>query len=315
MRNPNPTPFIAALLLTLGSLPAAHAEWIHGASVKKHADAVLTLMTFTITPDVTTSSLSLRNSTTGNPKLMISQFGGGFTLSKQAPVYLEGNLAYSRFDPKFLISNGSQELEIPTRWNTGSATLGLGWDFKLSPELTLRPIANYTQGFVSSDASILVDVINYATGSDIKFLKDGQMRAYGSGGALMLTWEKRSPGYDADLEVRYNNVTLRTKSTADSAMNSSATAENINTWGRLRVPTGLSAFERPVRYVYEGTYTEFFGDQAYALGFKRLFSVGFGLELDTSATRLPLIERTRLVARHVFGKGVSGWTLGMAASF
>ncbi|WP_217423423.1 hypothetical protein [Uliginosibacterium aquaticum] len=305
----------ALLLFSAGVLPEAWAQHVIGTNVKRNADAVLTLMTFTITPDVTTSSLSLSSGSTGNPNLQMSQLGGGFTLSKDVPVYMEGNAAYSRFDPKFLVSNGTEEREVPMKWNTASVTVGLGWDFKLMPELSLRPIFNYTQGYVSSDASLAASFINYRTGSDIDFLKGGKMSAYGNGGSLMLDWEKFTPEHDTDLEIRYTNVTLRTKSDVDASMNGSATAESLNVWSRLRVPTGWVAFERPVRYVYEGTYSEFFGDQAYALGFKRLFSLGFGLELDTSATWLPLTQRARLVARHVFGEGVSGWSLGMAISF
>jgi hypothetical protein len=36
----------------------------------------------------------------------MSQLAGGFTISKTTPVYLEGGIAYSRYDPTFILSNG-----------------------------------------------------------------------------------------------------------------------------------------------------------------------------------------------------------------
>jgi len=50
----------------------------------------------------------------------------------------------------------------------------------------------------------------------------------------------------------------------------------------LPSPTGLSALHRPIRYVLEFTYSLYFGDQEDVLGFNHLFSIGAGLELDTS---------------------------------
>jgi hypothetical protein len=56
-------------------------------------------------------------------------------------------------------------------------------------------------------------------------------------------------------------------------------------WGRLRWPTGLEAFDRPVRWVVEGQHSRFFGEPEDALGFNYLSKVGGGLELDLGALR------------------------------
>jgi hypothetical protein len=76
----------------------------------------------------------------------------------------------------------------------------------------------------------------------------------------------------------------------------------------------MTALERPVRYVLEYAYTRFLGDLEGALGFEYVNSFGAGLELDTSrydayATRL------RLLLRYKVGNNVSGWAVGLAASF
>lgn len=58
-----------------------------GGNVKQHANAVLSIMTYTTVPDVTTSNLSVNSGNTGNPSFGQTQFGGGFTISKSFPLY------------------------------------------------------------------------------------------------------------------------------------------------------------------------------------------------------------------------------------
>ena len=60
------------------------------------ANGILGLMSYTVAPDVTTSSLAIDSAATANPSLTMTQIGGGFTWSKGLPLYLEGNAALSR---------------------------------------------------------------------------------------------------------------------------------------------------------------------------------------------------------------------------
>ncbi len=113
-----------------------------GTNVQKHANGVLTLMSYSVVPDLASSSLSINNAATDNPGVFMWQLGGGFTISKSFPLYLEGALAYSRYDPTFIASDGTQSRALPVRWNTFSGTIGIGWDFPLTEnkELVFRPI-------------------------------------------------------------------------------------------------------------------------------------------------------------------------------
>ena len=43
---------------------------------------------------------------------------------------------------------------MPLQWDSVVGTVGIGWDFRIAPELVLRPIANVTLGRVASDLSI-----------------------------------------------------------------------------------------------------------------------------------------------------------------
>ena len=64
----------------------------------------------------------------------------------------------------------------------------------------------------------------------------------------------------------------------------------------------------------EFTYSHYFGDQEDTLGFSNLFSLGLGLELDTSKY-LYLTQRIRLIAGYRFGEHVSGYSFGLGTSF
>ncbi len=61
-------------------------------NVQKRANGVLALMGYMLTPDVTTGGLSISNAATGNPDYGMSSLGGGFTMSRESPLYLEGKL-------------------------------------------------------------------------------------------------------------------------------------------------------------------------------------------------------------------------------
>lgn len=287
---------------------------IQGVDVQKLANGVLGIMSYTVAPDVTTSSLAFNNTATGNPGLSLTQFGGGFTWSKQTPLYLEGNVAYSRFDPVFLASDGTETRPVPVEWHSFSATGGIGWDFPLSEHWVVRPIFNFTLGQVASDLTAAKWWLNNNTNADLSFVDGGTLKARGLGGALMLDYERFAPEADDDLEIRYTNVDLHSIGNSAKGVEGHAKAESASIWARRRVPTGWgTAFDRPVRYVYEAAYTRYLGNET-EIGLKQMSSIGFGLELDTSAHDI-WVTRLRAVVRYKFGPAVGGWTLGMAISF
>lgn len=295
---------------------AANGLRLTGANVQKQASGVLSLMAYSVVPDLASSSLSINSATTGDPGIMMSQLGGGFTISKTFPLYLEGAIAYSRYDPTYVASDGTESRSIPTRWNSVSGTIGVGWDFPLTAdkELVFRPIFNASLGNVSSDVRVATRFIEHATDRQIDFLDGGSLNAYGLGGSVMLDWEHYRETHEIDLELRYTNIHLQSFGGSSAAVAGSATAQTANLYARWRAPTGLRALDRPVRYVLELSHSQYLGSQADVLGFSRLTTVGAGLELDTSAHEV-FVTRVRTVVRYVFGNNVSGVSLGLAASF
>jgi len=307
--------FVFAILVFLASAPAAaQPEAITGEKLQEMANGVLMLMGYSLTPDVTTGSLSFSNAESGNPGFSMSSLGAGFTVSKGFPVYLEGTAAYSRYDPTFVVSDGTQERPVPTKWNSLSATLGIGWDFPIAQELVLRPIVNFSLGRVTSDLKAAKQFIEIKTGQEIEFLDNGSLDALGLGGSLMLDYERYRIENEIDVELRYTNIYLQSISNSSEATQGSADAQNLSLWSRWRAPTGLTALDRPVRYVLEFSHTQFLGELRGALGFDWLSSLGAGLELDSSKYPI-IITRTRLLGRYKFGNNVQGWSIGLACSF
>lgn len=307
---------LPALALALCGSPTwaqTAGQPIDSGRLQRIANGVLGLMSYTVAPDVTTSSLSVQNAATANPGLMLTQIGGGFTWSKDTPLYLEGNAAYSRYDPVFLISAGTDQRPVPVKWNSLSVTGGIGWDFPLAPYWTLRPIFNFTYGYVTSDLNIAKWWLEENTNVELDFLGGGKLKANGIGGSLMLDYERFAPDADVDLELRYTNVKLRNSGDLSALVEASASAESASIWARRRVPTGWVVWDRPVRYVLEGAYTRFLGSQV-EVGVDRMASVGVGIEFDSSAFER-WATRWRGVFRYKFGPDISGYSFGLAISF
>ena len=159
------------------------------------------------------------------------------------------------------------------------------------------------------------------TNGDLSFLDGKRLKAYGLGGSLMLDYQKFAPEHDDEFELRYTNVQLRSHGDNPAAVVGHARAEQASLWARRRVPTGWGVvWDRPVRYVYEVAYTEFLGDEK-EVGLTRMASVGFGLELDSSALDR-WATRWRAVLRYKFGPevnfglglGVNGFTSNVKVS-
>jgi hypothetical protein len=282
--------------------------------LQKLANGVLSLMSYSVVPDLTTSSLAIDNKSTTNAGVNMTQLGGGFTLSGR-PLYLEGTVAYSHYDPQFEVKGGAQgSFTIPFQWNSATATGGLGWDFRLSDTLVWRPVFNASFGTLASDVKVGQQLLAFLQGQQAAFLAGGHLNTYGLGGSLMLVLEDRKPTRDIDLELRYTNIQLRSFGNTSVAVQGHAAAEVLSLWGRWRAPTGLVLLDRPLRYVLEGAHSEYLGSQAGTLGFDRLSTVGIGVELDSSARNL-WVTRTRLMVRHLFGDNVSGYSVGLGCSF
>jgi hypothetical protein len=268
-------------------------------------------MGYTLTNDVTTSSLSISNAGTGNPDFHMTTLGGGFTVREDSPLYLEGTLGYATYDPTFVASDGVTQGSLAAKWDAYSATGGIGWNFPLAGNFVLRPIINFSYGRVDSHLSGSGQT---AAGEEFSFLTNGKLEVYGIGGSLVLDYQRYRPENEVDVELRYTNIHLKSLPGSSAAVEGSADAQSLSLWSRRRAPTGMAMLERPLRYVLELAYTGFLGDLDGVLGFNHLTSLGTGLELDTGAYGI-VVTRARLMVRYQIGERVRGWSLGLGINF
>lgn len=314
-----PTLLKVLLVLIIGvqahHIYAQSGQFSAGANnyLKKRTDAFMTITGYSLTPDVTTGSLSITDKGGNNPNLQMISLGGGDRISANFPLYLEGTIAVNRYNPTFTDGIGNTSVTVPVHWNGVTGTGGIGWDFPLTDNLRIRPIANIMLGHVESDLSIAGRYIQNNTGADLQFLNKGRMNAYGAGGSLMLDYEDYKPEREYDVELRYTNIAINTFDSS-AAVQGSADSQSLGLWARARYPTPLTVLERPLRAVFELAHTEFLGQLRGALGFDSLSSVGTGVEIDRSASD-PMFSRVRLVFRYQFGQNVRGTSIGLAASF
>jgi len=291
---------------------------IPGNNLQQTANGVLGLLGYNVVPDVTASSLSISRGGQDDTGLQTTQFGLGFTVDPDFPLYLEGFLGYSRYDPRFIFSQGRDKTILPTRWNNFSGTVGVGWDFPIIEGLVFRPILNAALGHVESDVSLAGRLLELKYDRELAFLDRGRMNAYGLGGSLMLDLNIPRPGYEVDLELRYTDIRLATFGDTSRAVRGEAEAKTFNLWGRVRWPMDAEMFGRPLRWVVDFSHSHFFGDQV-ALGFDRLTKLGGGIEMNVGRYELGVwdfnMQTIRIVGRYLFGNNVSGGSIGLAVSF
>jgi hypothetical protein len=294
----------------LAAAAPLRAQEVTDAELQKRANAILTLMGFSLTPDVTTGALSFSDQSTGDPYFRQTSISGGGRVSSTVPLYLEGTLAYGRYDPTFAAAGA--QAAIPVKWDSLLATGGIGWDFPLAKELTLRPIFNFSLGRVESEGAVAGASTSASSRDALEFLGNGQLNAFGVGASLMLDYERYRPGNEVDLELRYTYINLQSFDSSQS-VEGHANAQTLSLWSRYRAPTGFMLLERPLRYVLEYAYTTFLGDLKGVL-FDDLHSFGAGLELDSSNYDV-YVTRTRLLLRYKIGNNVTGWAVGLGFSF
>jgi hypothetical protein len=293
------------------------------AQLGSRGPGVLGLMGYNMSPDGSANSLQVSRGTAqtelGSQVLTLSQLGAGFTLSESFPLWLEGYLGYARYDPRAVFTNLGPR-RTPLRWNNLAVTVGAGYDIQIGEYLWLRPIFNLAGGYAAGDASLFGSVVNYATGRDIAALTDRHVNVWGIGGSLMLAYYDHRPSRDIDVELRYTQIYLQTFGDTLRAARGTSMAKTLGLWARYRWPTGWEAFGRPVRWVVDGNFTTYLGDQEESIGFGWAAKIGGGIEIDVGRHEVGAagltISRIRLVARYFIGENnVTGTSVGIGISF
>jgi hypothetical protein len=297
------------------------------ASLRSRPGGVLGLMGYSMIPDGSANAVQVNRTTVSgsggddrpDPTLTFSQFGFGFTVSESFPLFIETYAGYARYDPR-AVFGGTETRRSPLRWNNFTATLGVGYDFRIGENLWLRPIVNFAGGYAAGDASLFAQFIDYRTDVDISTLTDRHVNVWGAGGALMLAYYDYRPEREIEVELRYSQLRLQTFGDTLPAARGKSTAESVGIWGRYRWPTGREVFGREMRWVLDGSGSAYLGDQRDAIGFAWSAKLGGGIEFDTGRWELGALgislRRVRFVGSYFVGdNNVTGYSFGIGMSF
>ena len=198
-----------SLFLLLSAKNVSARDVLPAQKIKNNADDVLAIMAFSVVPDLTASFLSFDDSQSGENRLNMIQVAGGKSFGRSIPIYLEGSAAYMRYDPTFVATLGEEKRRLKARWNSIALTGGVGLDFPLTKHWVLRPIFNFSLGHLESGSSLAGRYLDSQFDQSFDFLKNGQLNAYGLGGAVMFDYTLVKSEYEIDFELRYTNIRLK----------------------------------------------------------------------------------------------------------
>lgn len=295
--------------------------------LKAKQGGVLGLMGYTAIPDGASDSLSFTHGTASgstNTSLSLTQLGFGFTVSDTFPLYLEMFPGLARFNPRYYFTDGKAAGQLPPQWNAFTNTFGVGWSFNLMEYLYLTPIFDVVGGYVTSDASLLATFLDDKTRLQVNppaFL-NAHMNVGGYGGGLLLGYYDYRPARDIDMELRYTQLRLRTFGDTFTPARGQSVPQTLSLWTQYRWPMGVEAGGRPMRWVLDGNFSGYFGDQEKTLGYAWAVKVGGGIEFDTGRYELPFrfagftIKRVRLMGHYFFAdKGITGYSIGIGTDW
>jgi hypothetical protein len=292
-------------------------------AIQPRRGGVLGLMGYGMLPDGSANALQVSRGNLGvdgaDPTLTLSQFGFGFEVAESFPLYLEIYASYTRYDPRPVLL-GLAPTRNPLRWNNFTTTIGAGWDFYLNENWYVTPILNLAGGYAASDSSLFASFINYRRDIDIKALQDIHANVYGVGGALMLTLMDYRPDRDIDFQARFNIMRLETFGDTFRGVSATSLPSSLTFWGRYRWPTGMEALGRPMRWVLNGNFSYYTGQQRESLGFAWAAKFGGGIELDIGRTEIGALglypTRVSLTAQYLYGdNNITGASVGIGISF
>lgn len=314
--------FAALCLIGLG-------VWSQGAAAQTpFQDALLTdralaAFGFVAVPNETASALNFSVATGEDFDFQTTQLGGGFRPRPGGRLYLEGFLGWQLYDPALLRSPQTPFGQSPettaianARWSSRAATGAIGYNFDVTPRLTIRPALHAAIGEVAPNGSLVPDLplIENSDGPPIN-LGGGTLRTGGYGASIGLEYQVRTQPREVDVRARYTWMRLLALED-DPRIDSEADAIAASLYGRYRHPiSNWRALSRPVRAVWEASASAYPGDQGRSLDTPWLAQIGAGLELETSALPIPYLDRVRLVGRYAIGQNYDGYSIGLGVAF
>jgi len=276
---------------------------------------ILAVFAISALPNQTANALFLDTGADSNRTFdfRAAQIGGGFTYSETFPLYLEGYLGWSQYNPNVVLPMNGPGSEFSVDLKNYAATGGVGWDFGIAEHLFIRPVFMFSVGRVEAEAQ--PEAGPAVEESGLVGARDEGFWAGGVGASAALVYQRDWPdGYSFDASLRHTYLHLEP---VGSGTDVSTNADAITTilWSRLRMPSGLTFLRRPLRGVVEVAASHNPGDQGAVLDTEWLVQAGGGIEINFEDTSVPLVKRTRLLLRYTQGENVNGFSVGFGLSF
>ena len=279
--------------------------------------SLLVFVNFTALPDISSGNLVV-DAIIGEPDAEMSstRLAGGTTVDLDSfPLYLEGNLGIAKLGAEFLVDDpvvGSAGLN--TDWTIYAASGGIGVDFAFAEHWIVRPILVAGLSRVSNSTDFFGP-----GGNDVQADLDGDLTNWTAdvglfGLAAMAEYENRTDRYELTARFRLTHAEVVTIDTPSSEFDARIGTDTVNLFARLGQPTPYRLFDRPLRWLLQGSGSVFLGDQRDALGFLWFSSFGVGLEADL-AGKNDFVSRARFTVSGVIGDRVSGYAIGLGISF
>ncbi len=277
------------------------------------AKAALAALSVAATPNDILPSFNFLSASGPTRDFRSTQIRGGFK-PLENNLYIEWLAAYQNYNPVLIFPEIAPGRELDVTWASIAGTVGVGWEFPLGRDWTVRPVGHLSFGHVSTDAIL--------SGSPLSRMEtnpnddaDGNLDAVGVGASLSLLREEKFGLLEGEYRIRQTFLKFYP---IDEPLAGDATARSNQTtlFARHRYPLPkVRPFKRPTRLVIDTGVAFFHGDSATVLDTDWMVSTGLGLEVDTGTGGKSAIRAGRIMLNGVFAQDFNGVAIGFGLSF
>ena len=230
------------------------------------------------------------------------------------PLHIEGLIAYQRYNPKLVFPDIAADVELDVTWASVAGTIGIGWDFPLTDDWTLRPSGHLSLGRISADA-FLVDFPPFPAGQRAVEAVDGNLNSFGAGASISVFREASVGKWEAEYRIRQTFLEFYPLN-EPQAGDATAVSNQTTLFSRHRYPLQhLKFLDLPTRIVLDAGLVLYHGDGADVLKTDWVATAGLGLEVDTAGLGVPELTAGRVMLNGIAADEFNGISIGFGVSF
>ena len=313
VRSARKSPLLWGAVLFSASMVAAPAQTLEPDATEAAARVALAVLGIAATPNETLSSLSVVSTSGDNSSFRSTQLRGGFNLL-DSPLYLEGLIAYQRYNPTFIFPGVSPDVELDVTWESVAGTVGVGWDFPLGGDWRLRPIGHLSLGQVATDADV-VGRPPMPLGMRAAQAVDGTLNSYGVGASLALVRDATFGKWEGEYRLRQTYLEFPPLN-EPQAGDAKASSNQTTLFARHRYPLeGFRPLDLPSNLILDAGVVFYRGDGEAVLQTNWVATAGIGLELETEESSLLGGLAGRVMLSGVVSQEFDGLSIGFGLRF